>query len=149
MEAGNFEESRGVGTQETHTDTSPKERGGEESESDEKVKNKDESSRVEYYSNTEKDVSEGVAACPTPIENPEFGGPTPQNPEKAECYNPVPAMFQRSNPEVSLACTYGQHEDCPGVFITFQIDMKEKTASHKIISCQCPCHASNTASEVT
>jgi hypothetical protein len=115
------------------------------SESDEKVKNKDESSGVEYYNN----VSEEVAACPTPLENPEFQGPTPQNLEKAECSNPVPAVFQRSNPEVSLVCTYGQHEACSGKFNSFQIDRFNKTASPLEITCTCPCHASNTAPEVT
>jgi hypothetical protein len=150
VEAENFEESRGVGHRKPHTDASSTEGEEEESESDKKVKNEDESSRVEYYHNTENDVSdEGVAACPTPLENPEFRGPTPQNPEKAECSNPVPGMFQVFQPtEVSLACTYGQHEDCPGVFISFQIDMKKKTASHTTITCKCTCHASNTAPEV-
>jgi hypothetical protein len=148
VEAGNSEESRGVGTQEP-PDTSSKGRGGEESESEEKVKNKYESSRVEYYGNTENDVSDGVAACPTPIENPEFQGPTPQNPEKAECSNPVPSMFQRSNPEVSLRCAFGLHETCSGEFPSLQIDWEKKMTYPTIIPCQCPCHASNTASQVS
>jgi hypothetical protein len=151
MEAGNSEESRGVGTQETHTDASSTEGEGEVSESEEKVKNEDESSGVEYYGNAEKDVSdEGVAACPTPLENPEFQGPMPQNPEKAECSNPVPGVFQVFQPtEVSLACTYGQHTACSGRFNSFQIDRANKTASRLEIPCHCPCHTSNTASEVT
>jgi hypothetical protein len=150
MEAGNSEESRGVGTQETHTDASSTEGEGEVSESEEKVKNEDESSGVEYYRNTEKDVSDGGPACPTPPENPDFQGPTPQNPEKAECSNPVPGVFQVFQPtEVSLACTYGQHTACSGRFNSFQIDRANKTASRLEIPCHCPCHTSNTASEVT
>jgi hypothetical protein len=151
MEAGNSEESRGVGHRKPHTDASSTEGEGEVSESEEKVKNEDENSRIEYYRNTENDVSdEGVAACPTPPENPEFQGPTPQNPEKAECSNPVPGVFQVFQPtEVSLACTYGQHTACSGKFNSFQIDWFNKTASPLEITCTCPCHASNTASEVT
>jgi hypothetical protein len=149
VEAGNFEESRGVGTQETHTDAPSKERGGEESESEEKVKNEVESSGFEYYGNTEKDVSEGAAACPTPLENPEFQGPTPPNPEKAECSNPIPGVFQRSNPEVSLKCAFGLHENCPGKFPSLKIDWEKKMTYPTIIPCQCTCHASNTAPEMT
>jgi hypothetical protein len=144
-ENGNSEELRGVGTQETHTDASSTEGEGEVSESEEKVKNKDESSGVEYYNN----VSEGVAACPTPIENPEFWGPTPQNPEKAECSNSVPGVFQRSDPEVSLNCAFGLHEACSGEFPSLQIDWEKKMTYTTIIPCQCTCHASNTAPEVS
>jgi hypothetical protein len=149
VENGNSAESRGVGTQETHTNASSTGRGGEEGESEEKVKNEDGSSGVWYYGNTEKDVSEGVAACPTPLENPEFQGPTPQNPEKAECSNPVPGVFQRSNPEVSLNCAFGLHENCPGKFPSLKIDREKKMTYPTIIPCQCPCHASNTAPEVS
>jgi hypothetical protein len=146
VEAENFEESRGVGHRKPHTDASSTEGEGEVSESEDKVKNEDESSGVEYYRNTENDVSdEGVAACPTPLENPEFQGPTPQNPEKAECSNPVPAVFQRSNPEVSLRCAFGFHENCPGDFASLEIDWEKKMTFPTIIPCQCPCHASNTA----
>jgi hypothetical protein len=141
VEAGNFEESWGVGHQKPHTDTSSTERGGEESESEE---NECEGPREI----SENDVSDGGPACPTPSENPEFQGPTPQNPEKDGCSTSVPGVFQRSNPEVSLACTYGQHNDCSGTFNSFQIDRVNKTASPLEIPCQCPCHASNTASEV-
>jgi hypothetical protein len=141
VEAGNFEESWGVGHQKPHTDTSSTERGGEESESEE---NECEGPREI----SENDVSDGGPACPTPPENPEFQGPAPQNPEKDRCSNPVPGVFQRSSPETSLACTYGQHNDCSGTFNSFQIDRVNKTASPLEITCTCPCHASNTASEV-
>jgi hypothetical protein len=150
VDNGNSEELRGVGHRKPHTDASSIGRGGEVSESEEKVKNKDESSRVEYYRNTENDVSDGEPACPTLPENPDFQGPTPQNPEKAECSNPVPGVFQVFQPtEVSLACTYGQHTACLGKFNSFQIDRVNKTTSPLEIPCQCPCHASNTAPEVS
>jgi hypothetical protein len=142
---GNSAESRGVGTQEPHTDTPSTERGGEEGENEEKVKNECEGP----CEISENDMSDGGFACPTPPENPEFQGPTPQNPEKAECSNPVPGVFQRSNPEVSLACTYGQHKTCSGMFNSFQIDRVNKTASPLKIPCSCPCHTSNTASQVS
>jgi hypothetical protein len=150
VDNGNSEELRGVGHRKPHTDASSIGRGGEVSESEEKVKNEDESSRVEYYRNTENDVSDGEPACPTLPENPDFQGPTPQNPEKAECSNPVPGVFQVFQPtEVSLACTYGQHTACLGKFNSFQIDRVNKTTSPLEIPCQCPCHASNTAPEVS
>jgi hypothetical protein len=145
VENGNSAESRGVGTQETHTDASSKGRGGEEGESGEKVKNEDESSGVEYYN----DMSDGGPTCPTPSENLEFQGPTPQNPEKAECSNPIPGVFQRSNPEVSLNCAFGLHENCPGKFPSLEIDWEKKMTYPTIIPCQCTCHASNTAPEMT